>query len=248
MAPLKGGHSSDELSISPGPTGATPAERSGQIHRCRMTSCTAVGVSRTVLPAGREGPGVPVDVQPHSRQDPETLAERERHAVPPSEHRWMRQRPFRIPPFGVPIRRPTPEPARCAGARPMRRRRAGRRPFAAVASAVVSAAAFAVVFAGPARPRGRAPVVGTLSSQPSSPVPSGVCRLSSRPSSRRRTGRPSPAGRPGSRPALRRSRPRGSMRRTVPPPSPTNVHERPRTLRARARRSRAGHDHPAPMY
>ncbi len=119
MAPLKGGHSSDELSISPGPTGATPAERSGQIHRCRMTSGAAVGVSRTVLPAGREGPGAPVDVQPHSRQDPETLAERERHAVPPSERRWMRQRPFRIPPFGVPIRRPTPEPARRADGGPV---------------------------------------------------------------------------------------------------------------------------------
>src|SRR3954463_2696173 len=72
-------------SVALGGPGATPAERSGQIHRCRTTSRAAVRVPRAVLAtAGGDRPGVPVDVQPHAGQDPEALAEREAHVGLPS--------------------------------------------------------------------------------------------------------------------------------------------------------------------
>ncbi|GCB45321.1 hypothetical protein SNL152K_2611 [Streptomyces sp. NL15-2K] len=67
-------------SAAPGGTRATPPERSGQIHRCRTSPCAAMGVPRPVLAAaGGDGPGAPIDVQPHSGKDSKTLAEREGH-------------------------------------------------------------------------------------------------------------------------------------------------------------------------
>src|SRR3954469_12073991 len=67
-------------SVTLGGTGPAPAERARQIHRRRTAAGAAVRVPRPVRAAARgDRPRLAVDVEAHPRQDPEALAERERH-------------------------------------------------------------------------------------------------------------------------------------------------------------------------